>query len=182
MEKICIVRRRKRNIQGAGAGADYIPGKEMMPDQGLGVVWSQAVRKHIGVPGRESFPAGEMTGDPNGMVSFDLTPEQCRVIRSGHFSQYLSSEMSKDVALNVRQREDGEISLNFYFDQANTPTMLRAKQVCEMLQISRSFLGDLVKTKGLRSYKVGRLRRFSLEDVLAFLAGDERANDAEDTI
>lgn len=182
MEKICIVRRRKRNIQGVGAGADYISGKEMMPDQSLGVVLSQAVRNDIGAPGREPSPVGEVSGDKNGMISFDLTSEQCKVIQSGNLAQYVSRGMSKSTAFNVQQQQDGQISLNFYFDRGNTLRLLKAKQVCEMLQISRSFLGKLVKTKRLKSYKVGGLIRFSLEDILDFLTGDDCFENPDDKI
>jgi hypothetical protein len=54
MEKICIVRRRKNNIQGVGKRADYITDKEMMPSQSLGVVLSQAVKNDISAHGRKN--------------------------------------------------------------------------------------------------------------------------------
>jgi len=173
MEKICIVRRRKNNIQGVGKRADYITDKEMMPSQSLGVVLSQAVKNDISAHGREKSPVDEVVGDKNEMISFNLTPEQCELIRSGNFAQYLSSGISRGAALNVQQQEDGQISLIFYFDRVNTLRMLKPKHVCEMLQISRSFLGKLIKTKRLKSYKIGRLRRFSLEDILEYLTRNE---------
>ncbi len=42
-----------------------------------------------------------------------------------------------------------------------------------MLQISNSLLMNLVKSKKIRSYKVGRLRRFLLQDVLDYLSRSE---------
>jgi excisionase family DNA binding protein len=38
-----------------------------------------------------------------------------------------------------------------------------------MLQVSSGFLMKLVKGKKLKSYKLSRLRRFSLEDILNYL-------------
>lgn len=38
-----------------------------------------------------------------------------------------------------------------------------------MLQVSSGFLMKRVKEKKLKSYKLGRLRRFSLEDILNYL-------------
>lgn len=47
--------------------------------------------------------------------------------------------------------------------------MLNTKSVCEMLQISRSHVAKLIREKHIKSYKIGRSRRFSLEDVLEFV-------------
>jgi excisionase family DNA binding protein len=42
-----------------------------------------------------------------------------------------------------------------------------------MLQISRSFLRKLVKNGTIKSYKIGKLRRFLLEDILDYLSQGE---------
>lgn len=42
-----------------------------------------------------------------------------------------------------------------------------------MLQISRSFLTKLIKAGQMKSYKLGRLRRFLLEDILEYLSQGE---------
>lgn len=180
MEKICIVRRRKRHSHGAGADGSAAEG--MTPNKGMGVVLSQAVRNDAEPPGRVPSHSGTVAEEQNGMVSFNLTAEQSRVFQSESFARHLSSGMSKRTSFDVAQREDGKVSLNFYFDRVDEPRMLKAKQVCEMLQVSRSFLGKLVKTERLKSYKVGGLRRFALEDILEFLAGDDRREDSEQTV
>jgi excisionase family DNA binding protein len=41
-----------------------------------------------------------------------------------------------------------------------------------MLQISRSFLQKIIHEKKLNSYKLGRMRRFLLEDILEYLSSD----------
>ncbi len=38
-----------------------------------------------------------------------------------------------------------------------------------MMQVSAGFLMKLVREKKLKSYKLGRLRRFSFQDVLNYL-------------
>jgi len=177
MEKICIVRRRKRRIH--GVGAEGIAAEEMASAHDMGVVLSQAVRDDI-APGEEHFPAGDVSGDRTGTASVKLTPEQCSsLIRSGKLARYASSDMTHSATFQVQQQDDGQISLNFYFDQGKKLRMLKAKQVCEMLQISRSFLGKLVKTKRLKSYKMGGLRRFAVEDIMEFLAGDDGLRNIE---
>jgi len=40
-------------------------------------------------------------------------------------------------------------------------------------QISKSFLRKLIRTRRIKSYKLGRLRRFSLEDILEYLTRNE---------
>jgi len=176
MEKICIVRRRKRDIH--GVGADGIAAEEMTSAQDVGVVLSQAVRDDIDIS-----PDGDVSGDKTGTMSVKLTTEQCgTLIRSGRLSRYMSSGMTHSATFGVQQQDDGQISLNFYFDQGKRLRMLKAKQVCEMLQISRSFLGTLVKTERLKSYKIGGLRRFAMEDILEFLAGNEGLHNIEEMV
>lgn len=172
MEKICIVRRRKKNVQAVGKGTDYITDKETMPSQNLGVILSQAVN-NISGHGGEQTSVDELIEDKHEVVSFNLTPEQCELIQSSNFAQCLSGGTSSSTAINVAQEEDGRISLNFHFDRVNTLRMLKAEHVCEMLQISKSLLRKLVRTRRLKSYKLGRLRRFSLDDILDYLTRNE---------
>ena len=48
--------------------------------------------------------------------------------------------------------------------------MLTAKEICQMLQVSRHTLDRIVRTGCIKSYRVGRLRRFSAEDIMDYLA------------
>ncbi len=176
MEKICIVRRRK-DIQRLGAGPGYHPGERIPPNRNLGVVASPAL-----VDDRDArtmrLSVDAMPEDRKEAISFNLTPEQSALIQSSTFSRYLRNGMSRGAAINVQQREDGQISLNFFFDRANALRLLKAQHVCEMLQISKSFLGKLTQTKELKSYKIGGLRRYALEDILDFLSRSEYPGDA----
>jgi len=72
-------------------------------------------------------------------------------------------------SVGVQRSDEGEIVFNFYFKQVYLSRMLTTSDVCTMLQISRAFLSRLVRTGKLKSYKIGRLRRFSLEDILGYL-------------
>ncbi|MFQ5963037.1 MAG: helix-turn-helix domain-containing protein [Candidatus Scalinduaceae bacterium] len=61
----------------------------------------------------------------------------------------------------------------FNFKKEDTPKLLKTKHVCQILQISTSFLKKLVKEEKIKSYKLDRLRRFSLEDILDYLTKNE---------
>jgi len=50
--------------------------------------------------------------------------------------------------------------------------MIAPNQVCQMLQVSRSFLQKLVHENKIKSYKLGRMRRFLLEDILEYLSSE----------
>ncbi|MCE5212327.1 MAG: helix-turn-helix domain-containing protein, partial [Deltaproteobacteria bacterium] len=50
--------------------------------------------------------------------------------------------------------------------------MLAPNQVCQMLQVSRSFLQKIIHENRIKSYKLGRMRRFLLEDILEYLSND----------
>jgi excisionase family DNA binding protein len=173
MEKICIVRRRKKDVRAVEKGEDYITDKEVIPRQNLGVILSQSVKSNISGNRGEQTSVDEFIEDKHEVVSFNLTPEQCELVQSSEFVHCLSSGISSGTAINIEQEEDGQISLNFHFDRANTLRMLKTEHVCEMLQISKSFLRKLIRTRRLKSYKFGRLRRFSLEDVLDYLTKNE---------
>ncbi|MDP6923647.1 MAG: helix-turn-helix domain-containing protein [Candidatus Scalindua sp.] len=62
-----------------------------------------------------------------------------------------------------------QTSLNFHFGDADSMKLLKTKEACRMMQVSAGFLMKLVREKKLKSYKLGRLRRFSFQDVLNYL-------------
>jgi len=68
-----------------------------------------------------------------------------------------------------RNGSGGEIRLYIHFNNVCTFRLLSGKEVCRILQVSRSFLKRLTAGGDLKSYKIGRLRRFLLEDVLEYL-------------
>jgi excisionase family DNA binding protein len=75
-----------------------------------------------------------------------------------------------NIDLDLEHYEDGQIVFNIHLKQIQRADMLDSKKVCHMLQVSRSFLSKLVKAEQIKSYKIGKLRRFLLEDILEYLS------------
>ncbi|MBI5604648.1 MAG: helix-turn-helix domain-containing protein [Deltaproteobacteria bacterium] len=59
---------------------------------------------------------------------------------------------------------------NFHLDPDHNLMMLKPLQVCRMMQISQSLLTRLVQKDKIKSYKIGRLRRFCLKDIIEALS------------
>lgn len=72
--------------------------------------------------------------------------------------------------LETKRQDNGRVIFNFSLAPLYGGKMLCSKEVCKMLEISRSFLYKMVRTRRIDSYKIGRLRRFLLEDVLHYLS------------
>ncbi len=120
---------------------------------------------------KEELHAPESTIAKTDAISVNLTPEQSYHLRSrGCLNYFLERDATTGVSLDIQQHSEGLIVFNFQFEKESVVRMLTAKQVCQMLQVSNSLLMGLVKSKKIRSYKVGRLRRFFLQDVLDYLS------------
>jgi excisionase family DNA binding protein len=169
MEKICIVKRRQQ----------YVP-EEVKPT----VQDSQNVTLPLGievsgtvVDNRHEFPgekAVEEFNDESGhVISIIMTNEQSSMLQLSEYIRDLLSGRRNDPSLYLNRSPDGRIIFNFCLHESLTVRMLRFDQVCQMLQISRSFLQKLVHEKTLKSYKLGRLRRFVMEDILDYLISNE---------
>ena len=173
MEKICIVRRRKRSGQGSERIDDCSSLGEI-------ISYETAVKENAFQSPSPHYSCNVHRGDDmsstdtmDDVVSINLTPEQTLGMQSSNFAPYLAHGISLGTALEVENVADDRIILHFHFEKKNTLRMLKARHVCEMLQISGSTLSKLVRKKKIRSFKIGRLRRFSVDDVLAYLAGHE---------
>ncbi len=113
------------------------------------------------------------------VFTFNLTSQQQKLVKSSSHIKSLMDKAADNPALDVQQQEDGHIVFKFNLEKMDTVKMLKSEHVCQMLQISKSLLSRLVREKKIRSYKVGRLRRFSLEDVLAYLTDNEDYRNSE---
>lgn len=102
-----------------------------------------------------------------GPIRSDL--RQSDLIRSKNYIKELLQVVDDGVNADIQQDEEGKIIFNFHFKPIYTIEMLSSKQVCEMLQVSRKYIAKLVKTEQLKSYKLGRRRRFTLEDILDYI-------------
>ncbi len=148
MDKISIVKRRKKEL-----------GSMLKPGPG-------EAEKGTVVPDKPD-------GNINETISINLTPEQYELVKSSQYIKYLLNGDSSGVSLDVQKQGDGEIVFNFQFKKMDMVRMLKSEHVCQMLQISRSTLMSLVRSKTLRSYKIGRLRRFLLQDIIDYLSQSE---------
>ena len=154
MGKICIVKRRKREDQcGFGPAEDarlYVLEKPeleaLKTSDGSSLVWSR--------PALE-----DATGAEEQKFSMELTPTQAEVVKSHAYFKLLLGAEPDGSGVNVERSEDGNIIFNFYFKQVHFARMLTSADVCNMLQISKTFLSRLVK--------VGRFKSRSEADAIA---------------
>ena len=106
------------------------------------------------------------------VISITMTKEQSTLLLQSEYIKELLSGAKSDPSLDIKLTPDGRISLNYHFNDSLIIRMLSPNQVCQMLQISRSFLQKIINEKKLNSYKLGRMRRFLLEDILEYLSSD----------
>jgi excisionase family DNA binding protein len=176
MEKISIVRRRKTGLKEPGVDQSPDSGLKAFPEQESNMPTGALTRKADNNRPKTDISEG-FAENNSGELSVKLTPEQYKVVES---SQYLGSFLNGEasgVSLDVQHNQDGQIVFNFQFKKVDTVRLLKAEHVCQMLQISKTLLVKLVKTQKIKSYKIGALRRFLLEDILNYLASSEEFAD-----
>jgi excisionase family DNA binding protein len=178
MEKISIVRRRRngafepRGQQQSGIGIKLLQGQELIE------IPSSVLNQTPKYVREESHSLEESDKDINEAISINLTPEQYDLVKSNRYVKYFLNGDSTGVSLDIHKHTEGQIIFNFQFKKVDIVRMLKAKHVCEMLQISNSLLMNLVKSKKIRSYRLGRLRRFLLQDVLDYLSRSEELTES----
>ena len=151
MEKICIVKRRN-NIS-----------SELRKED------TYALVNNYGIHSEEDYVFEEPNENKNHDLSFNLTSEQSELIRSNYHIKSMVNGEANSFVLNMQKEGQGQTVFKFHFKESDTVQLLKTKEVCHILQVSSGFLMKLVKEKKLKSYKLGRLRRFSLEDILNYL-------------
>ena len=139
MEKITLVRRRKKVAEP--------PSPEASPPQ-------QGTQEDVQPP-----PPGEEE-----QLTLPITPSQAEMLRAR-----LEREEIAGVHLYLAGGREAQATLSLSFKSRGAVQLLTAAQVCEMLRISTSTLGKLVRNGALPCYRLGRLRRFQMEEVLDFL-------------
>ena len=180
MEKLCIVKRRSRTLQEGEDSNTAIVSQDQETVQEQDVR-DQDVRELTEAPHTElsdSFNVNdgdhlifkEVAGDEEQIFSIEMTPQQSRVVQSMHCIKDLLSGKHHGVKMSMEQTIDGKTAFNFHFKPVYTTRMLNTRDVALMLQISKSMLYRLIKEKVIKSYKVGQLRRFLLEDVVQYLS------------
>ncbi len=178
MEKLCIVKRRSRPIE---KGEDSTTTIVSQVQENEIVVQEHEIQEIANEPTfnkPDSFNVHdgdnlifkEVTGEEEQIFSIQLTPQQSQVVQSMNCIKDLLSGKHHGVKMSMEQTEDGKTAFNFHFKPVYTTRMLNAQDVAAMLQVSKGMLYRLVKDKEIKSYKVGKLRRFLLEDVVEFLS------------
>ncbi len=120
------------------------------------------------VYGGTDYEFENLTDDNSDNLSLNLTSEQSGLLQSNEHLKSFADHDTKSFVLNMK-KVDGQTFLNFHFGDADSMKLLKTKEACQMLQVSTSYLMKLVREKKLKSYKLGRLRRFSFQDVLDYL-------------
>lgn len=163
MDKICIVKRRKR--VGESVYREAVGTEESIMDQPqLADVSCAFVNGVSGVRLQDSLPS-PMPGNIDQRLSVQLNPLSPRALeRCGQMTALQNCRPEV-----VTGDQEGKYVFNFLFKKVHDVRMLSPKDVCIMLKISRRFLSKLVSSGKIDSYKLGRLRRFLLDDILTYL-------------
>jgi excisionase family DNA binding protein len=168
MEKICIVKRRREYTQ--------TEVKLILPDNLSDNLPKEVAVSSIALDTRPEFSdkkiVEEFMDKSSSVISITMTKEQSALLQQSEYIKELLSGAKSDPSLDIKINIDGRISLNYHFNDSLLLRMLSSNQVCQMLQISRSFLQKIINEKKLNSYKLGRMRRFLLEDILEYLSSD----------
>ena len=115
-----------------------------------------------------------------------LTQQQTRALQSNPYIGSFLSVKSAEGCEAIKHR-DQTIVVKFEFGSIPSLRLLKVEEVIQMLRISRSYLNKLVRQGKLKSYKLGRLRRLILDDILSYLEGSRelthmRQQDSESKI
>ncbi len=165
MEKICIVKRRQRMNQDLGVDIS----KQDLNDFNFFENYDDILKDTAG--GNNDIK--RETVIKSDVISFKLPEEQSFKISSNSYMESLFKGKAKGFVADIQHTENGQIIFNLSFEKATSIKMLKSKQVCKMLQISKYYLAKLVTCNKIRSYKLGKLRRFSLDDIIDYLAKSE---------
>jgi len=177
MEKLCIVKRRSRPTEQREYSTTTIVSQEqetVVQEQDVQEIANDQVPEKadsFNVHDGDTLIFKEVAGEEEQIFSIQLTSQQSHVVQSMNCIKDLLSGKHHGVKMSMEQTGDGKTAFNFHFKPVYTTRMLNAQDVAVMLQISKSMLYRLVNEKNLKSYKVGKLRRFLLEDVIAYLSG-----------
>ena len=184
MEKICIVKRRKTTspafpdpvveIHTAPPPAGPVSDQEVVEIEQLPEVSSPgpmiASPESFNIQDGDHLIFKEVTGEEEQIFCIQLSPQQSQVVQSMNCIKDLLSGKHHGVKMSMEETADGNTAFNFHFKPVYTTRMLNPNDVSVMLQISKSMLYRLVKDKEIKSYKIGKLRRFLLEDVVDYLS------------
>lgn len=174
MDKICIVKLRKKMAPPAGLEKECGPRNDTSEDKIMKRVFPGSdhhARREV----EDAKEGGDMNEDgAERVVSLMLTRDQVKDLRSHpSLAAALSEETSTE--WNEIRRKDSSIVIKFQFDSMPPLRLLKTEEVIHMLRISKSYLNKEVKQGSVKSYRFGRLRRFTLDDILSYLADHQES-------
>ena len=119
---------------------------------------------------------------PRETVSLKLTQEQVKAIKSrSSLLSIFNGELTGGSA-ELKYRDE-PVTIKFELEQLAPVRLLMSEEVVQMLRISNGFLKTIVRDGRLKSYKVGKGRRYMLEDVLSYLEASLNAHGSpQDTL
>jgi excisionase family DNA binding protein len=147
-----------------------------LPDNQIDNLPSETAISNIAIDTRPKFPdkkiVEEFVDNASSVISIMMTTEQSRLLKQSEYIKELLNGTKSDPSFDIKLTQDGQLAITFRFNDSLMLRMLSPTQVCQMLQVSRSFLQKLVHENKIKSYKLGRMRRFLLEDILEYLSND----------
>jgi excisionase family DNA binding protein len=167
MDKICIVKLRQRMGQAIETGE---------PFRNLGSDDERAMETPVLVPPRTGACGGDEARqhredkfvESTKTAAFTLTRDQMRRLTSNpHLMSLLNGKFSGGI--ETVEHHDDAFVVQFQFASMIPLRLLKSSDVVQMLRISKYLLRKIVREGNLKSYKIGRLRRFLLDDILSYL-------------
>ena len=169
MEKICIVKLRKHftnHIEGLHLRRQG----EQMDEMGIfKAPFVSASETQLTREAHESEGATDGNRNAAGRrLSLTLTPDQMRTLKSDPHMASLLYEKAHEISGRVGHRNAGMI-IQLELPSLPPVRLLKVDEVTRMLRVSRSSFQRILNEGKLKSYKLGRLRRVMLDDILSYL-------------
>lgn len=169
MEKICIVNLRK-HLTNHPNGLRLFGQGERLDEPGIfkAPALSAARTRLVRDAQQSGGAAGDNGETAGGRVSLTLTPAQMRTLQTDPHLASLLYEKGHLLTGKVGHCDEGT-TIQLELPSLPPVRLLKLDEVTRMLRIGRSSLRAILKEGTLKSYKLGRLRRVMLDDLLTYL-------------
>jgi excisionase family DNA binding protein len=167
MEKICIVKLRKKMGHATEPGISFRSDawEESTANQSPVLVLEQSRMQEMHDKRGRPESNGVATGRT---VALTLNQQQMNALGANpHLMSLLNNEFTGGLE-TIKQQGD-PLVIKFQFAAMIPLRLLKSREVMQMLRISKNYLSKVVREGKLKSYKIGKLRRFLLDDILSYL-------------
>ena len=113
-------------------------------------------------------PQPSQTPSERGQIDITVSQAQYEQIKSKIPWGRIVEGQIEGVGIEIKEVHAGGM-VSISFKPVKSLKLLNSAEVCQILNISRSTLAKWTKQGVITSYKLGRLRRFNLEEILEFL-------------